>query len=175
MIKKIFPYILILFLLSGIFIPVNYTTAQTCWNNGMPDLTRNTTILCSAIGGSWQAAGQPPPQPPAGPGNCTAPNTPPFCIPQEGSPPPTCIAPRVPASDGTCSCLPPNVPINGICVAQQEQEGTTQTQIYNFLAPLPCDTGPGCEGGQLKTFDPTSVEGENSKIGELKQVQVSKL
>jgi hypothetical protein len=32
---------------------------------------------------------------------------------------------------------------------------------YNFLAPLPCDSGEGCVGGELKTFDPA---GDN-KIG----------
>ena len=33
---------------------------------------------------------------------------------------------------------------------------------YHYLAPLPCEDGtPGCENGQLKTFDPTG----ESKIG----------
>jgi len=37
---------------------------------------------------------------------------------------------------------------------------------YTFLAPLPCENGtPGCVAGKLETFDPTSTEAENSKLG----------
>lgn len=41
------------------------------------------------------------------------------------------------------------------------QNETQSKDVYHYLAPLPCDGGEGCVGGELQTFDPT---GEN-KIG----------
>jgi type IV secretory pathway VirB2 component (pilin) len=48
----------------------------------------------------------------------------------------------------------------------QAQTSASPDQSYHFLAPLPCDKGTGCVGGKLTTFDPTSTDAQNSKIGE---------
>ncbi|MFZ3011594.1 MAG: D-alanyl-D-alanine carboxypeptidase family protein [Minisyncoccia bacterium] len=59
---------------------------------------------------------------------------------------------------------------DGVSCVNATQENDLK---YNFLAPLPCEKGtPGCEDGQLKTFDPTSAEGENSKIGEYLNIMI---
>ena len=64
-------------------------------------------------------------------------------------------------------CVPPAVQ-----VTLPDGNTACQDNTYHFLAPLPCDTGPGCEGGKLKNFDPTNAEGENSKIGEYLNIMI---
>ncbi|MFA5792020.1 MAG: D-alanyl-D-alanine carboxypeptidase family protein [Candidatus Paceibacterota bacterium] len=60
---------------------------------------------------------------------------------------------------GTCREGTAGQPIQNITQKECTDKGETWIWIsyYYTLAPLPCDSGEGCEDGQLKTFDPTQT------------------
>lgn len=74
-------------------------------------------------------------------------------------------------NSGFLSCIPNENTTNQIPTA------TTPAPVdpnYTFLAPLPCADGvPGCVGGKLITFDPTSKKGEtNTNLGKYLNIMI---
>ncbi|HBB54398.1 TPA: hypothetical protein DEQ22_03165 [Candidatus Nomurabacteria bacterium] len=162
-----------------------YAGAGVCWKSGLVvDGTlaqpMNSVSDCNRVGGTWQAPGTSVPLPPNGP---AAPTTP---APTEPPNPPMGGACRwhldrfhsegeidtsnPPLTKEQCdlnsphtywdpSATPapkPPAPLPGTPIPIPSAPPLTP---YQLLAPLPCESGPGCVEKQLTTFDTTGKGG----------------
>ncbi|MFA5932106.1 MAG: hypothetical protein WC793_01885 [Candidatus Paceibacterota bacterium] len=140
--KKISPYILILIVLIGIFIPILSIHAFPCT-------------------GTDSSSGTPIPIPIG----CNTPTTNPTPTPT-----PTSTTPNTPEPKGNCVFPVGETTINNVTEKEcKTVTGASWQAYYNFLAPLPCDVStPGCDPQThtLRTYDPTSSTANNNKLGD---------